>query len=83
MSLVPVNVTPQGDWAQDQHPQGVGLGPNSQRDHDIVARNDSNEARIFKFMSGSVTFLVFPQENYFPSCAYVFKGANAIIYLLR
>ena len=54
-----------------------------QRDHDIVARNDSNEARVFKFMSGSVTFLVFPQANYFPSYAYVFKGVNASIYLLR
>lgn len=55
-----------------------------QRGHDIVVKNDSNEVRVLiKFMSGSVSFLVFPQANYFPSCAYVFKGANAIIYILR
>ena len=52
-----------------------------QRDNDIVVKSDSNEARVFKFMSGSVTCLVSPQANYFPSCAYVFKGTNAVINL--
>lgn len=45
-----------------------------QRNNDIVVKSDSNEARVFKFMSGSVSFLVSPQANYFPSCAYFLKG---------
>ena len=52
-----------------------------QRNNDIVVKSDSNEARVFKFMSGSVSFLVSPQANYFPSCAYVFKGTNTVINL--